>query len=194
MRIFLIRHGETALQAEKRYQGTTDAPLSPRGRTRLKQAPFSPDRVYVTPLVRTRETAAILFPASVQIEVPDLREMDFGAFEGRNYMEMEHDPDYRAWVDGMCLGKCPGGESKAEFCSRVCAAFSALLEGGEREEPVVIVAHGGTQMAVMERFSAEKKDYWSWQLPSGQGYLLETEEQTGDLRLRVLDVLDFTGE
>ncbi len=188
MKIYLIRHGETALQAEKRYQGVTDAPLSATGKEKLKRADHCPDRVYVTPLIRTRETAAMLFPEAEQVVVPELREMDFGAFEGRSYLEMEDDPVYRSWVDGMCLGKCPGGESKAEYCDRVCAAFSEILNRGE--ETVVIVAHGGTQMAVLERFCDPAKDYWEWQLPCGQGYLLEAKNWPH--QLRVLQVVDYT--
>ena len=187
MKIYLIRHGETALQAEKRYQGVTDAPLSGAGRAKLRRAEIRPDRVYVTPLRRTRETAAILFPEAEQVLVPDLREMDFGAFEGRNALEMAHDPAYRCWVEGMCLGRCPGGESKSEYSDRVCAAFCELM--GRGEETVVIVAHGGTQMAVLERFCDGAKNYWEWQLPCGQGYLMEVESH----RLRVLELLDFTG-
>ena len=194
MKICLIRHGETALQPEKRYQGTTDAPLSPEGALRLIRTDPSIHKVYVTPLCRTRQTASILFPEAEQIVIPDLREMDFGAFEGRNYLEMEHDEDYRAWVDGMCLGRCPGGESKAEYCDRVCAAFAGLLDQASGLEPVVIVAHGGTQMAVLERFCRTKRDYWQWQLPSGHGYLLETDDWAKDRSLRVLETVDYTGE
>ena len=196
MRIFLIRHGETALQPEKRYQGVTDAPLSSEGKQKLRKADFSPEIVYVTPMLRTRETAAILFPSAEQIAVPDLREMDFGVFEGRNYLEMEHDPDYRAWVDGMCLGRCPGGEKKDEYCERVCRAFSSLLEQAQSEErdDIAIVAHGGTQMAVMERFAEEAQDYWTWQLPSGHGYLLEAENWAQNHRLRIIKQIRYTKE
>ena len=193
MRIELIRHGQTALQAERRYQGATDAPLSPEGKRMLRRAERCPDRVYVTPLLRTRQTAEILFPEAEQTVIPDLREMNFGDFEGRNYIEMAHDPDYRAWVDGMCRGRCPGGEDYQEFSARVCDAFAALLDhnAARGEDSLVIVAHGGTQMAVMERFAAEKRDYWSWQLPCGQGYLLETD-WPADRRLHVAGRVDYT--
>lgn len=194
MRIELIRHGETALQTERRYQGVTDAHLSERGRDALCPAEKRPAMVYVSPLLRARETAAILFPEAEQIVIPDLREMNFGIFENRSATEMEHDPAYRAWVDGMCLSTCPGGESKQEFCSRVCTAFSALIEQAEAKglAAVTFVAHGGTQMAVMERYSHEDRPYWQWQLPSGHGYLLETKNWAEEPRLRVIDVLDFT--
>ena len=74
-----------------------------------------------------------------QIPVPDLREMDFGIFEGLNYMDLADSAAYREWVEGNCLGPVPQGESKELFCQRVCAAFASLvdrsLRGGERPAP-----------------------------------------------------------
>ena len=194
MLIELIRHGETSLQKERRYQGATDAPLSDSGRKKLRPADNCPAQVFVSPLRRARETAAILFPQAEQIVVPDLREMNFGAFEGRSYREMENDPDYRAWVDGMCLGECPGGESKRIFCNRVCKAFSALVAQAEanKKPRLTIVAHGGTQMAVLERYAHEEKPYWEWQLPSGQGYLLEAHDWSRNLQLHVMRITAYT--
>ena len=98
MIIFLIRHGETPYNVEKRYQGTCDIPLSDVGRRKLRESGEHPPRVYVTPLKRTQETASILFPHAEQIVVPGLREMNFGAFEGRNYLEMEQDPCLGRWL------------------------------------------------------------------------------------------------
>lgn len=188
MRLELIRHGATALQAEHRYQGITDAPLSQAGRASLRAADDMPERVIVTPLRRTQETAAILFPEVPQIIVPGLREMHFGRFEGHNYLEMEHDSDYRAWVDGMCLGRCPGGESKAEYVGRVTAAFAALMDQAraERWQDCVIVAHGGTQMALLEQFATESRDYYDWQLPCGHGYILDASRWFDNHQLTVL--------
>ena len=140
MRIWLIRHGLTRLGEEKRYQGALDEGLSDQGHAELKRADFLPPRVYVSPMLRARETAAILFPGAERIVVPDLREMDFGTFEGRGWWEMEQDAAYRAWVDGGCLGSCPGGEDREGFSRRVCNAMEALLQTGE---DLVIVAHNG---------------------------------------------------
>ena len=172
--IYLLRHGETAYNAEKRYQGVRDSPLSDAGRAKLRRADFSPRTVYVSPLCRARESASILFPTAAQTVVPGLREMCFGAFEGRNYEEMEHDPAYRAWVDGGCMGRCPGGESRVEFFERVCAAFERLADAAVRagENTLVIAAHGGTQMAVLERYAVPRRDYYAWCAPNGGGYIL----------------------
>ena len=185
MRLWLIRHGLTRLGEEKRYQGATDEGLSEKGRAELKRAGFSPARVCVSPMLRARETAGILFPGAKQILVPDLRELDFGAFEGRGWWEMEHDPAYRAWVDGGCAGRCPGGEDRAEYSARVCAAVHALLRT-ERDE-LVIVAHGGTQMAALERWGDPPREYWRGQRPCGCGWLLDWDGE----KLRVLEEVDF---
>ena len=137
MLIVLLRHGQTAYNEQRRYQGAADVPLSPAGRAALKKADFETETVYVTPLCRTAQTARILFPHARQIVVPALREMDFGVFEGRTYDEMKDDAAYCAWLDSGCESACPNGESKAVFCKRVCRAFEkladeALARGDER--------------------------------------------------------------
>lgn len=178
MKVYLLRHGATEYNARRRYQGATDSPLSTAGRDALRRADMEPDVVYISSTLRTRQTAEILFPAAALVEVPDLREMDFGTFEGRNYIEMEHDADYRAWVDGGCVGRTPGGEDRAGFSDRVCGAFAALVENAlaEDRDMLVIVAHGGTQMAALERFGRPARDYWDWQSPLGGGFVLETDD------------------
>ena len=107
MRVYLLRHGRTAYNDEQRYQGLRDIPLSQMGEEELRPVEEAPETVYVSPLSRARRTAELLFPHARQVPVEGFREMDFGAFEGRNYKEMEHDAAYRAWVEGGCEGTCP---------------------------------------------------------------------------------------
>ena len=179
MKIYLLRHGETEYNIEKRYQGTRDIPLSEKGRTELRQADISPEMVYVSPLCRATETAEILFPDSKRIVEYDLREMCFGIFEGRNYIEMEKDPDYLAWVGEDCMGRCPGGETRGEFTERTCVVFERLMQEAfeKQEEQLVILAHGGTQMALMEQYALPKMDYYHWCGPNAGGYVLETTKE-----------------
>ena len=54
MKIYLLRHGTTDYNTQKRYQGQRDIPLSTRGREALCQADLSPDVVYVSPMTRAR--------------------------------------------------------------------------------------------------------------------------------------------
>ncbi len=100
MLIYLLRHGQTEYNAQKRYQGQRDIPLSPEGAARLRRADFDPDVVYVSTLQRTSQTARILFPEAKLVPVDGLKEMCFGSFEGRNFIEMEKDP-----VSGMGEGQ-----------------------------------------------------------------------------------------
>lgn len=176
MTVYLLRHGATAFNAERRYQGMIDSPLSPEGEADICAADFCPDTVYVTPLCRTQSTAARMFPHAQQVVVPELIEMNFGVFEGRSAKEMEHDEQYTAWVESGCESRCPGGETRKEFCDRTCAAFAQLVDNAvERgESRLVIVAHGGTQMGVMERFAIPRKPYFSWCGANAGGYVLET--------------------
>ena len=180
MKIYLLRHGQTTYNVEKRYQGTLDIPLSPEGKAQLVRADIFPKTVYVSPLIRARSTADILFPEAKQVIVEDLREMCFGIFQGRNYIEMEHDPEYIAWVGKNCEGCCPGGERKAEFSRRTCNAFAPLVEQSLKngEEMLVVMAHGGSQMAIMERYALPHHDYYHWCGPNAGGYVLEASTET----------------
>lgn len=87
----------------------------------LSPASFSPEKVYITALQRTRQTAERLFPQARLVVVEDLGEMNFGRFEGRSAAEMEEDPSYRAWVRA-----CAGDNVQAE---RVCLRFPAVSAG-----------------------------------------------------------------
>ena len=62
MQIYLLRHGQTEYNAQHRYQGQQDIPLSAAGRAQLRPAGFMPDVAYVSPLIRARQTAEIFFP------------------------------------------------------------------------------------------------------------------------------------
>ena len=196
MLIYLLRHGQTEYNAQKRYQGQRDIPLSAAGIAQLRQADFAPEVVYVTPLQRTAQTARVFFPGAKLIPVDGLKEMCFGSFEGRNYIEMEHDPDYLAWVAANCESPCPDGETKAAFCERICAAFSALVDNAlaDGEEMLVILAHGGTQMAAMERYALPHADYYHWCAPNAGGYVLDAGDWAEQRVLHLLKTVQYTKE
>lgn len=174
MQVTLIRHGQTPGNALHRYIGRTDEPLSPEGAALAAQKGSDPgvERVYVSPMRRTKQTAAILFPNARQIVLDDLREMDFGDFEGRSYAEMEHDAAYRAWVDGVCMVPCPNGEGREDFTRRVCNAFAAALTdaGARGEQDVFFVVHGGTIMSVLSALARSAGEYYSYACGNCAGY------------------------
>lgn len=99
-----------------------------------------------------------------------------------------------------CLGggHVPGTMSRRRESAcvfrRVCRAFARLLDWAvaSEEEQLVLVVHGGTQMAVMEAFAIPSRPYFSWGLPCGQGYVLEAEGWLEHRQLRLLGKRDYT--
>ena len=182
MRLLLIRHGQTAGNMRKAYIGRTDEPLCEEGRAWITERAKTfhqvfpqIDGLYVSPMLRARETAELCFPGVEQHVVDDLREMDFGDFEGKTYKEMDGDARYQAWVDSGCEGLCPNGEDKAGFCARIERAFESLLSQASMcgEQNIVVVAHGGTVMASLARYAQPAKPYFEWYVESGGAYLVE---------------------
>ncbi len=115
-RIHLIRHGKTEANEKGIYIGNTDFPLSEEGRRELadKLDEFEyprVQRVYSSPLKRCLETAEILFEKCETIAVHDLRELDFGEFEGKSVEELINRDDYKEWLKGGIDNCPPGGES-----------------------------------------------------------------------------------
>ena len=90
MRVYLIRNAKTVGNALNRYIGCTDSPLCEEGIASAKAAggDSALKSVIVTPLMRTQQTARILFPNAEQCIVSGLSEMDFGDFEDRTIWQM----------------------------------------------------------------------------------------------------------
>ena len=175
MKLYLLRHGLTEYNAQQRYQGTHDLPLSPEGEAALVSPGFAPEVVYVSPMRRVRRTAELWFPEAKQVVIDELREMSFGVYEGRTYQEAAADPIFRSWLFGDDEGVLPEGESRAAFAERTCAVFERLVNEAlaAGKEELVIVAHGGTQMVIMDRFALPKKRYYKWLGPNAGGYILD---------------------
>ncbi len=137
-----------------------------------------------------------LFPNAKQIVCDDLREMDFGDFEGRTYDEMKGDAAYGAWLDSGCETACPNGESKAAFCERVCRAFERCVDHAAARgiEKLTIVAHGGTQMAALSRFVLPHRDYYEWNAPNAGGFVLDAAQWRARRVLRVVKTVCYAEE
>jgi alpha-ribazole phosphatase len=123
------------------------------------------------------------------VEVAGLEEFDFGDFEGKSAQDMEDCTPYRLWVDGGCVGRCPGGESRAEFVARSNAALTSLLvQASQRgEEQVIVVAHGGTIMAALSELCDEVPSggdrYFGWHVGCCEGYEADVYLVGGTVRL-----------
>ena len=173
MSVLLIRHGLTAGNLEGRYIGCrTDEGLCAVGIEALRQAAYPPvRRLLISPMRRCAETAALLYPGIAPEVVPDFRECDFGAFEGKNYAELNGRADYQAWIDSGGALPFPGGESRADFAARTVHAFDALLPA-LWDQDAAVIAHGGTLMAIMAAHATPVRDYFDYQVKNGAGFRL----------------------
>jgi broad specificity phosphatase PhoE len=197
--LYLVRHGETAWNRRGLYQGTTDVPLSAEGRTQaetlaaaLREVDF--DAAYTSPLRRARETAeTVLRGRGVPlVEVPELRELSYGLWQGRGM-----EPAGRCspglewrWREDPWSVRFPGGETLEEVCARAAAALErmrAAHPGGT----VLVSGHGHLNRVLLihalgwprERFwKIEQPNACCWRLElgtdpchSGRGAVLRTQ-------------------
>lgn len=157
MQIYFVRHGQTQYNLEQRFQGgRVDSPLLTSGIRGAQQAgAYLADvhfaRVYSSPQKRALDTAAYITAANrwhPQIKLaPNLREMDFGDWDGQLEKDVQpqaqldivvHHPDqYRPELAG-------GGESYPQFVARITQAVHAAVAevGVDSTRPLLIVSHG----------------------------------------------------
>ncbi|MGL3149428.1 histidine phosphatase family protein [Microbacterium sp. A82] len=147
--LLLVRHGETDWNRQQRMQGRTDIDLSEQGRAEVTAlaeiiAPWNPQTVVVSPLTRARTTAALLSDVPPIIDTAWI-EHSLGEWEGATPQMIG--PAYHQWREGMLIP--PGGEPAEAIRARVSGAVrSAAAHPG----PVLVVTHGGTIRAVLDRF------------------------------------------
>ena len=184
MKVIIIRHGKTQSNIERRYMGCrTDEDLLETEESSLQDPGIADDDLLIisSPMKRSLQTAHIFFPGREILVADDLREMDFGIFEGKNYMDLSGDPDYQAWVDSGCTSRIPGGESMDSFIKRTMTGFREAVRTAidKRAATLCIVAHGGSIMSVM--YSLFGGNYYDYYTQNGDGYIFRLEvDDAGD--------------
>jgi probable phosphoglycerate mutase len=152
--ILLARHGESDWNAEQRWQGHADRPLTDLGRTQAlalaeRLDPFPLSAIYASDLERAFATARAVGERRGLEVVPrrDLREVDVGSWSGRSRAELERDaPEQIArWLDGAKGWE--EGESYEEMAIRILAAVREIA-AAHAGEHVLVVSHGGSVRAV----------------------------------------------
>jgi broad specificity phosphatase PhoE len=137
--LWLGRHGETEWTVSHRHTGTTDIPLTDRGREQARElgrslAGVDFDLVLSSPRQRAEETARL---AGLEPESEErLTEWDYGEYEGLTTAEIQRErPDWDLWRDG-----CPGGEQAADVAARLKPLLDRLRgRGGDR---IALFGHG----------------------------------------------------
>jgi len=196
--VFLVRHGATAWNLEKRAQGHADIELNDEGRRQAihvanELTHEQIDAVYASDLKRARDTGTAIAAAhglEVQTD-PDFREIDQGDWEGLTTEEIRGRwPDL--WGPNRHYNTRPGGESPLQVRTRALAALARVVEahpGGR----IVVVSHGGT----IRWISAEAlgyDDYRSRRIRGlGNGAVVSMSALVDDGRLVLSDFARLDG-
>lgn len=178
-KIHLIRHGATDANVQGRYIGCrTDLPLSPEGLNELRLLKDNLDyphidRLYSSPMLRCRQTAAVLYPDTEIHTVAEMREYDFGDFEGKTAAQLESRPEFAEWTSGR-LSAPPGGEDNTEFIKRVCVGLNKtvadMMNNGIGESAIIM--HGGAIMMLLGATAVPRHRSVEWTADNGRGYSL----------------------
>lgn len=150
MRIFLVRHGQTAANASGVFYGSTDLSLSPQGIAQsqrvagyLSGVAFGHTRV--SALQRSQQTARLIVPTAHDVHVDArLNELDFGEWEMRHFSDIEKESpaSWQRWMDDWQNATPDGGEAFPHFAARVRAAADEMSQR-QQSEDALIVAHQG---------------------------------------------------
>lgn len=175
--LYIMRHGRTDWNSQRRIQGQTDIPLNDEGRQMAKDAAeeyrdIHFDVCYCSPLIRARETAELLLAGrDVPIVFDDrLKEMSFGEYEG--FQNSFDHPDCLVnvlfWHPEEYKEPVPGGESLDALYARTGAFLKEKVEPDlAAGKDVLIVAHGATNSCI--KCQVDKRpveEFWKGGIPN----------------------------
>jgi broad specificity phosphatase PhoE len=151
-RLVVLRHGRTAWNAERRYQGQEDPPLDLLGQAQALEAAalvaaMQPDLLVSSDLVRAQQTAEKIAALTGHelLYDPRLRERHLGHWQGltRDQVQARYPEEFADWLAGRDVTR-RGGESRHEVATRALKALDELPE----VELTVLVSHGATSMCL----------------------------------------------
>ncbi len=157
--IYIVRHGQTEWNIEKRYQGSGDSPLTERGINQakalneyLKDIKF--DCIYSSPSNRAKHTAQLVTgkPLSEIITIDDFREIGLGKWEGKLYSEMENESSelYNGFWNAPHLYKPKDSESFTDLTNRTFPAFLSIVKQNTGKR-ILIVSHAAASMSILNK-------------------------------------------
>ena len=193
MKLYIIRHGETALNVNGVMQGRIDEPLNENGRNLavltgrgMKGIRF--DACISSPLGRAVETAELVLRESgndVPIRIDDrLLEMDFGGIDGRKISEMG-DMSMLFFLDPFEFPGFPGGETITELCGRTQLFLKELIAKDDGKT-YLISTHGCAMRAMTNELMEDPSDFWLGHAPYNCSLTI-VEAEGGNARITDVD-------
>lgn len=192
--LILIRHGQSTWNAENRFTGWVDVPLSEAGRAearkggeRLAAEGVRVDRAYTSTLVRAIDTGRIVLealgqPELSQIQAWELNERFYGALTGRDKNQARDEfgeEQVHLWRRGYDVD-VPGGESLKDTTARTLPYFARVIVPATREVGVVLVsAHGNSLRAIVKELDGlDDDEVTRLEIPTGIPLVYEMDDGT----------------
>ena len=146
-KIYLVRHGETDWNRERRVLGWSSTPLNDKGVVQAKAladilAHFNINKIYTSPLPRALQTAQILGSSLNLNPIEERRfiEANIGSWEGRFWKELEDDPIRQQYYTRPETARPPNGETSKEVQKRAAAGISSICHR-QPDESLLVVTH-----------------------------------------------------
>lgn len=191
-RLYLVRHGATDYNGLGVYFGKTDCPLNGEGILQGKAlghslADIHFDEIYTSPMQRCLDTARFITTEKKPLVLNELKELDFGLWEGLNYKQcMDLYPEeFAEWSSNLKNTTPPEGEHYLNFYERIRECYDSKLS--VKEGAILIVAHKGVlQMLASILLAGDDSLFWNIDFQLGKYSIIDKEKDHGTLnRLNV---------
>lgn len=164
-KILLIRHGQTDGNARRQYCGLLDMELNAQGCMQVEKLARRLEKeaihkIYASDRKRALQSARIIFKGRRINRVPELKEINFGIFEGKSHQEiLESEPGiYEQWLSDPYNTVVPESESLIDFRARVTRALDKIILAN-LNKTTAVVCHGGTISIILSRINGSR-NFW----------------------------------
>lgn len=181
MKIYLMRHGETDLNKKRCFYGRLDVSINQTGKdqaqslhTLMQTIPI--DKVYVSSLRRSQETAQLVFPIHHPIPLKNMDEKGFGLWEGltADQIQEQFPLEWEAWLAAPFTYRPPEAEAFGDFQDRVWTETDRLVNEHPGQS-LALVAHLGVLRLIYQRLVDPSALFWDIDFPQGTVTVVEKE-------------------
>lgn len=163
--IALFRHGITEENKRRAYLGWNDSPLAAEAKESVVHEEY--DAYFSSDLGRCIAMAKQLFPDKTPILLQELREMNFGEWQGRTYEQLQDNRLYQQWLSNPYHSSPPKGESFQQFADRIEAGWKKIVEFllNNRIHSCAVMTHGGVIKYLLAHYAPQQQEFWNWKTP-----------------------------
>lgn len=204
LRIFLVRHGETDWNREKRFQGTKDIPLNDKGREQGKLAAELLKDIPLTfavssPMLRPKQTAEIIVSNHPQVKLETrspLVEIGHGLWEGKLEAEIEAEfPGLlKEWKDSPETVQMPEGENLTQVWERAIASWQEIVNTFYNDQKTsigIVVAHDAiNKVIICALLGLSPANFWN--IKQGNGSVTVIDYATGPSEKPIFQAINIT--